>query len=254
MEAHLTDGVRGVSIAVDPGTSLSTAWLETRLAEDAPSVAILSPFFSLFAGELAQGYVQTHFVAIGPGSDSPNLTRVVIGQEVAYVRAARLIAEYVESAEDPPAIALFLSEHTDPGRERSQVLRTALADAGVRPAVEYRYPSSAGRDELRADVRAALSDGASLFVVLAGAENGTAMDLLSEPEIRIVTEHQAASGAREDQVLFSVEYPLAAVIELARSRPAAGTVTVDAVLLPGAAATAALLNVIGSDAEDITGR
>lgn len=243
---HETDGVR---LAIHPGETMDTAWLEAELTSSPPQVAILSPFYSLFAAELAGEFPGIEFVGFGAGTAVDNLTRVVVGRDDALRTLVAVLTQHLDLREE--RVAIFLAENTEARREQSRFLRSLLDEAGIEPHWIHRYAEASARDEIRADARRDLNNDASLFVVLVGPENATVMDLLSAKEVRIITEHRRASGAHEAKVLCSIEFPFATVTRLvSQDLLPSGEVNVEAELVAGGAATEPLLNVMASGAED----
>lgn len=250
LERELASVNEPVALLIDPGSELSTTWLEEQLQQNPPSTAVLSLFYSLFAVDLAAAYPDVRFVAIGDGSVASNLVRVTVSMTVPAQRAGAVVAEYVAAAEEDMPIALFLGEHTPERRDVAAAFHTGVSAGGVAPRADYRYNEPVGRDQLRRDVREAISEGARVFVVLTGTENATALDQLSAADVVIVTEYQRASGAREDRVLVSLELPLDRIVAAGLGAEPGTTVSVEGRVVAGGAMRDELLNVMDTDADD----
>ena len=56
---------RRLEVEWDPSDQLGTLWLETRLTQLDVPLVVLSPYFSLFAADIAAEHADAHFVALG---------------------------------------------------------------------------------------------------------------------------------------------------------------------------------------------
>ena len=101
MERAAADAGQRLVTEWDPSDALATAWLEQSLDEPVAPIVVLSPYFSLFASDVAARYPDISVIAMGGEvSQQANLTRVTFDRVPAFERAGALVRDWVSAGDD----------------------------------------------------------------------------------------------------------------------------------------------------------
>lgn len=221
----------------DPSAELSTAWLEDQLAEVGASVVVLSPYFSLFASELADTHGDVSFIGFSAGaSERANLTRVVFNRVPAMEEAGSLVHRWEEAGSGRKAGVLFL---TDSETRRAEL--EALVDSydGAGSISVRRFNIAPDREMVRRTIRDFRAEGVNAFLLFAGTSSRFALELLQSEPVVFATDSASAATSLGDALLLSIENRLdsgvAAALRAIVGGAEGGTVTADAVVEIGGA-------------------
>ena len=223
----------------DPSPELGTAWLENRLQDPPAPVIVLSPYFSLFASELADTYADLDFIGyLGTSSERANLTRVVFNRVPALEEAGVLVRAWEEAGTDRQAAALFLA-NSDMRRAELEALIGSYGEAGAVGINVHRFASPPDRETVRRAIRDLRADGVNAFLVFIGPSNRFALELLQSEAVVFATDFASTAVTLSDGVLFSIEnrmeIGLAAALNSVGAAAGGTVVTADSVVEIGGA-------------------
>lgn len=230
---------RGLRIEVewDPSQELSTAWAEGLISQSSASIVVLSPYFSLFASDIAARFPGTRFVAYY-GSDPAlsNLTVVRYDRLAAFAKLGNIIAEWVAAGSDRVPAGMFLTDTTTRLHEMEALLNGYVAADGAE--MEYReFDRAPDRELVRSIVRELRAGGASALVVFVGSSGRYAFEQIRSDPIPVVTDWLAPEPTMDEMVVASVYDSLAEglqrVLELPDPRRWGIVVGVDSVAATG---------------------
>ncbi|MEE8440226.1 MAG: hypothetical protein V3S41_00775 [Spirochaetia bacterium] len=230
LEQAAEDEGRSLALEWDPSVELGTAWLEDRIVHASPAVAVLSPYFSLFASDLAETYADVYFIGFAGGApEQANLTRVVFDRVPAMEDAGSLVKTWEEAGTDRKAAALFLT-NSEMGRAELEALVDSYEGEGVETIRISRFDISPDRETVRRAIRDLRADGVNAFLVFIGPSNRFALELLQSEPVVFATDFASAATSLGDALLFSIEnrldIALASALDAVGAGAEGGIVTV----------------------------
>lgn len=240
-----------ITVEWDPSEELSTGWLDERLGVTKASVAALSPYFSLFAVDLAEARPDVRFIALGEGGAArANVIRVAYDKVPAMREAGRLISEWEHSSPGRLAAGLFLTDTARRESEKAALVEGYRAAGFSSPHIQE-FATLPDRDTVRYHVRELLADGVNAFLVFLGTSDQFALELLqSEPVVFAGTSVMSAPSLY-DSLLCSVESPVGIAIGAALNvaDDDDGVITVSSVVVTGGGYSSPQLSVPEPDGE-----
>jgi len=239
LEQAADDAGHTLVIEWDPAPELGTAWLENRLQDPPAPVIVLSPYFSLFASELADTYADLNFIGyLGASSERANLTRVVFNRVPALQEAGVLVRAWEEDGTDRQAAALFLT-NSEMRRAELAALVGSYGEAGAEAINVQQFASPPDRETVRRAIRDLRADGVNAFLVFIGPSNRFALELLQSEAVVFATDFASTAATLSDGVLFSIEnrmeIGLAAALNSVGAAAGGTIVTADSVVEIGGA-------------------
>ncbi len=231
----------GHSLALEWGSSaeLGTGWLEGQLVETSVPVVVLSPYFTLFASELADRYPDVNFIGFAGGaSERANLTRVVFDRVPAMEEAGSLVKAWEKAGTDRKAATLFLT-NSEMRRAELKALTDSYGSEGVEGINVSRFNAPPDRETVRRAIRDLRAEGVNAFLVFVGSSNRFALELLQSEAVVFATDFATGAVSLDDALLFSIENRLetglAAALSVVGAGAAGGTVTAHSVIEIGGA-------------------
>ena len=229
-ESGIRRAGRAVSMRTDvfwPAEStLDAIRLEPAIAGHSARVVVLSPYLSLFAGEVASRFPDRHFIGFYGQQGLPNLTWVHFNRRAAMSEAGRALARWVFEGEGRDAVIL-VDESDRSIRDEALDLAAGYEEiAGI--AVRQVAFTAPSRDEVRSRVEALSRGTQRAVIVLLGASTTWALETLRD-EALLVGYRFAAVEEDPARVLFTVRDDLATGIRSAIGAPG-GRVVVDSLL------------------------
>ena len=235
----------------DSFAELGTGWLEDQLVQRSVPVVVLSPYFSLFASELAETYPDVSFIGFAGGiSERANLTRVVFDRVPAMEEAGSLVKAWEEAGTDRRVAALFLT-NSEVRRAELEALTDSYGSEGAEGINVSRFNGPPDRETVRRVVRDLRAEGVNAFLVFIGSSNRFALELLQSEAVVIATDFASGAVSLDDALLFSIENRLdtglAAALSVVGAGVEGGTVTAHSVIEIGGAYADPQLGAPGTD-------
>jgi len=223
----------------DPSAELSIGWLEDQLALATAPVAVLSPYFSLFASDLADTYTELNFIGFqGGASGRANLTRVVFDRVPAMEDAGSLVRTWEDAGTDRKAAALFLT-NSEMRRAELDALTDSYGGEGSEGLSVNRFNAPPDRETVRRVIRDLRAEGVNAFLVFIGPSNRSALEVLHSEAVVLATDFASGATSLGDALLFSIENHLdtglSAALSAIRAGLEGGTVTAPSVIEIGGA-------------------
>ena len=215
-------GYRGSVYWPARGT-LGTAAVHQVVGARGSQVVVLSPYLSLFAGEIAERFPDRRFVGYYGREPIDNVTWVHFEAEPALQEAGRVVAEWVFAATDRTAVLVV--DRSDPViRDEGEALVAGYESVAGVGLEQVAFDSAPAREEVRSRVRAAARDGERAIVVLLGAATGWALEAVRDDDVVVAYRHGALPDT-SGQVLFTIRDDLAAGLSDALAAPDRRVVT-----------------------------
>ncbi|MBU8913275.1 MAG: hypothetical protein KOO61_04575, partial [Spirochaetales bacterium] len=232
------DSGHKLALEWDPSTELTAAWLEDRLAQTDAPLVVLSPYFSLFASDLADTHTELNFIGFGGGaSGRANLTRVVFDRVPAMRDAGSLVRTWEDAGADRKAAALFLTD-SETRRAELDTLADSYRGEGSEGIRVNRFSAPPDRETVRRVIRDLRAEGVNAFLVFIGPSNRSALEVLQSEAVVFATDFASGATSLGDAVLFSVENHMDTGLTAALNATSAGgggTVTALSVIEIGGA-------------------
>ncbi len=196
------------SVHWTPQGSLGIADFDEVIRDRGSQVVVLSPYLSLFAGDVAGRFPDRRFVGYYGREPLDNLTWVHFDPAPALREAGRVLARWV-FAERGRTVVLVVDESDAALRAEGEALVAGYESAAGVGLERVVFDSTPTREAVRSRMRAAARDGERTIVLLLGAATGWALEAIRDEEVTVAYRH----GALPDEpgrVLFTVRDDLAA--------------------------------------------